>query len=331
MVRPGRSGAGGALLALAVALVSLGCPAEEPPPPPPPPDAAQLPGRYIAQASGTVGLGGGGIEEETVDGRLQVAYIVYPDDRVVLTHFAARLDDVDLVVPFLWWEVDREPLRCTALASSRTAVGALENGDAIVLPAGALELGGVSYTARNDAVTCGGEQRGIRAESPSPASISHDPNENSFAFSGSFAASHQGNEFTVAVELDGDYVNRPPVARLAHALSGAGDDALVEGCPDPKSIANTGEGLRLRLVSRSEDPDPHAFVESNLKLPRADLRREDWLRSLEGEFSFVGEGREMAEVVFEPALDHVLVLTVTDQSGSRARKICEFFVAPKPS
>jgi hypothetical protein len=273
-------------------------------------------------------LGGEGVEDTSAAGRLQAAYVVYPDGRAVITHFAARLDDVDLVVPFLWWEVDRQPLRCTALASAETAVGNLEGGE-ITLPPGALRLSGVTYATRKNPVSCDGVQRGITAESPSASSISHDPDGNSFAFAGSFAADHQGNPFTVAIELEGDYLNRPPLARLAHAPAGSEDAALVDGCPEAKSVANSKAGLRLRLVSRSEDPDPHAFAESNLKLPRSDLQREDWTRSIGGEFAFVHEGREVEEVVFEPDRDHVLVLTVTDQSGARARRICEFFVAPK--
>jgi hypothetical protein len=329
VVRRAKSPARVTAIAAAVALASLGCPPQETPAPAPPPDAQQLPGRYVAQAAGTMTLSGQGVEDTSVDGRMQAAYIVYPDGRAVITHFGARLDDVDLVVPFLWWEVDRQPLRCTALASAKTAVGALE-GSEITLPPGALRLSGVSFEARKDAVSCGGDVRGITAESPSTASISHDPDGNSFAFSGSFAADYEGNPFTVAVELGGDYVNRPPRARLAHASMGSGDAELIDGCPDAKSVANSPTGLRLRLVSRSEDPDPHAFTDSNLKLPRADLQREDWMRSVDGEFAFVHEGAEVEEIVFEPERDHVLVLTVTDQSGARARRICEFFVAPKP-
>ena len=64
-----------------------------------------------------------------------------------------------------------------------------------------------------------------------------------------------------------------------------------------------------------------------VKRRRTDISFEQWSRSrANASFEFLGEGRQIEPVLFESDRDHALVLTVTDRTGSRARKICEFHV-----
>ena len=303
-------------LTLASVVVLTGCPPSEPPSGPDH-DASELPGAYRAWGHGTVEIG-----DARVDGRIELGYLVRPDDSVVLTRMQAWVDDVDLVVPFLWWELSREPLRCTSFVAVRNAAGTLA-GQTVVIPAGRVRLDGTTFAKRLSVERCSGEQRALQIDPDAPVEWTHDPDDDRFELGATFSGEHEGNGFTVAVELEGAFHNRPPRVALAHGAPGQAESELTAGCPAPKSIANRPRGLELQLVSRSEDPDGHGIRGSSVKLSRADLWRENWTRP-EG---FIGEGRRLGSVLFEAGRDHELTLTVTDHSGARARKSCRFHVA----
>jgi hypothetical protein len=322
-----------AILLLVVALLLAGLvllrrgdrPTEPVDPPVPVPPLAKVAQEYWVEADGTVT-----IDEMVVAGRVRMHYLVHPDGRVVAPALIAWIDDVDLVVSFLWWEVEREPLRCTSFRNLAALEGTLD-GEELVIPPGA-ELTGVSYLEKHDG-RCEGEARQIVAETTEQIVATHDPAGDRFALATSFEAGEEGQEVTVTIDVEGGYLNRPPVAVLAFAAEGVPLDS--DGCPmdrkkDPPSpatvFANTAQGLEVMLHSHSHDPDgvwPGGQVPKGL---RVDLAFEQWARTREGAFSFLGEGPDLGPVLFETGREHQLLLWVTDRRGAEARKVCRFRV-----
>lgn len=302
----------GAVTALVIACRPTQPPAIEPLPP-----LLDFPAAYRVEAAGTVAL-----DSTEVRGNLRMDYLVFPDQRAAVTRFDAWIDDIDYSVPFLWWEVQTESLRCTQLGN-RGSWPATLAGETLVVPAARAGLGGSSYDTRK-ADGCVGATRRLKAANPDPIEMTHDPASDRFALIATFAATHEGEEFEVAIDAEGTYVNRPPTAQLEHAL---GDGAYQAGCPPSKAIAEDPRGLTLELRSTSFDPDGLELERFNSKYPRADLRFEQWARSTpEGRFAYLGEGQSIPPQVFEPGREHAVVLTVTDRSGSRSREVCSFHV-----
>lgn len=146
-------------------------------------------------------------------------------------------------------------------------------------------------------------------------------------------AEHEGNEYVVAIQLAGSYLNRPPVAALA--FQGDGIELGPDGCPrtrdaDPDIVvANTPDGLVATLHSDSHDPDGVWPGDQGPKLKRLDLAFEQWARNRDGAFGFVGAGRDVGPVLFESGQEHQLLLWVNDRRGAEARKVCRFEVIPR--
>lgn len=301
--------------------VAAGCPRT--PEPEPPPLLLQVPKAYWAEADGTIGLG----DDISVPGRVRLDYLVYPDDRVVIPNLVVWMDDVDIVVTFLFWEVDREELRCTVFRNDGPVAASLDNGE-IVVPAGAKVLGR-TFTKRNADDTCGGEPRRLDTASNAEMRVVHDPDANRFDVSASFVGVYQDNEVPVSLNADGRFLNRPPVAKLS--FEGENVKTAANGCPgDEKGIAtaNTAEGLSVTLRSRSYDPDGKFPEGSNPKRPRVDLKDEQWARSQPGGFKYLGDGAEIGPVLFETGREHQLLLWATDRQGAEGRALCHFQVDP---
>ena len=288
----------------------------------------QVPQAYWAEAEGTIKL-----EHLAVPGQVRFNYLVYPDQHVVISNLVVRLNDLDWVVPFLWWEAKRESLRCTTFRNDKAIEGTLENGE-LVIPVGA-EVRGWSYFERGTDGECQGKARQIDAKSNNELRAVHDPESNHFALSASFEASFQDDLVAVGLEAEGYYLNRPPVAELA--VTGEGNIiTTADGCPGTKkgdppiAVANTSEGLLINLQSTSYDPDGKWPAEQESpKQPRVDLSFEQWARSRPGRFSFLGVGQEIGPVLFETGQEHQLVLWVTDRKGAEGRAHCHFqVVAP---
>ena len=305
------------ILVITVWYVTVGTRPE--PEPEPPPLLLQIPRNYWAEAHGTITLG-----DNAVPGKVRVEYLVHPDQRVVIPSLSVWMDDLDLVTPFLWWEAAREPLRCTFFRNNGAIGGTLDNGE-LVIPAGAKVLGH-SFLKRDADGECRGKARRLDSASNEELRITHDPDSNRFALSVAFDTSHEGNAFTVTLEAEGHYLNRPPVA----ALTGTGDNVKLaaDGCPAPKSPANTAEGLQVTLQSGSYDPDGKWPEDFNPKRPRVDLAAEQWARSRPGGFRYLGAGQAIGPVLFETDQEHQLLLWVTDRHGAEGRKLCRFQVVP---
>ncbi len=328
--RPGWRPRTGRLTAalLAVALGSAGCLTPLPEPASPPPaGVGELTQQFIAEVSGTVSIQG-----ESAPGGLRFRYDVAPGGAVVLRELAGWVDDIDLPIEVLGWEVSSEPLRCTKVALIGAVDATLESPNQIRVDAGQAELAVESASSRKPSGDCGGSARGLRAKNSVPFSITHDPEADSVALTGSFSAEHEGQTVIVHLDLEGEYVNRPPVAEIAYAIA----EEPTLGCPPSKAIANTPDGLLVSLSSRSSDPDGNVAWNSegqpdpgNPKFlwPRADIRAETWLRSNGPEIVFLGQEHSLEPQLFAAEQDHWVALEVQDRSGARHRKICSFSVA----
>jgi hypothetical protein len=294
--------------------------------PEPPPEVQEIPQSFWAEGEGLVSVG-----ERSVPGRLRLQYLLYPDQRVVIPSLVVWMDDLDLIVLFLWWEAAREPLRCTAFRNPQPIQASLDDGELVVPPG--TQLLGQSYYERQPDGTCKGKARRLEPATTTEMRIVHDPEGNRFAFTAEFDSSYDGNPFSVALELEGAYLNRPPVAELEAEADGL--PTAADGCPatdkgqPPIVPANSPQGLRVTLRSDAYDPDGHWPEGANPKRSRVDLQFEQWARSGPNGFRFLGAGQEIGPVLFEVDREHRLLLWVTDRQGAESRKTCHFQVVPQ--
>lgn len=347
-------------------LVTFGCPPPPPEPTPePPPPLARVPGDYWVEAEGTVTISGEddeavSVESVTAPGRLRMRYLVYYDGRVTVPHFGALVDDMDVVVRFDFWEAGEdflpeelvegvedlveeivpdsedvlepvlvtEPLRCTSFRNPRVLEGSLD-GSQLTIPAGA-EVIGSSFFERAANGKCRGGARYLGTTTPTAMQATHQPENDHFALTASFAGEVEGNAVTVSLDLEGHYLNRPPVA----VVEVVGGDVEVgpDGCPatekgrPPIVVANSPKGLEIKLRSASYDPDGVWPGEDPPKGLRIDLTFEQWERTRGSGYSFLGSGQEVGPVLFETGQEHQLLLWATDRRGAEARKVCHFQV-----
>jgi hypothetical protein len=348
-----------ATLAALAALGLLSCNVPPPPPEPPPP-LARVPEDYWVEAQGTVSISGEDegavrVDPVSVPGRARLRYLVYHDGRVTVPQFSAWLDDMDLVVRFSWWELGEdflpgeveevieeilpgdeedlepvlavEPLRCTSFRSPKVIEASLE-GSQLTIPAGA-ELVGWSHF-RGSGGQCSGDARYLGTSTPTAFHATHLPAEDRFELSASFDTEVEGHAVTVSLDLEGGYLNRPPVAVIR--AEGEGVAVAPDGCPStekgdpPIAVANTPQGLEVLLRSDSFDPDGVWPGEDPPKGLRVDLTFEQWERTRGAKFSFLGSGREVGPVLFETGQEHQLLLWATDRRGAEARQVCHFQV-----
>lgn len=300
-------------------LAALATSCSSPSPTPPPADRG-LAAQYKVEVAGSIRL-----DDIRVPGRAWLDYLVFPDGRVTVTALRANIPDLDIVTRFLFFETDRERLRCTEFSNTAAVEGRLMSGGLLVFPASAASLAGLSYTDRDAGGACTGAVRLITATNDRAFSLEHDPAHDRFRFRGSFVTSYRDKTFDLRIDMDGSYVNRPPDARIGVGGPGLDPDLIQGGCPPltginpPTAEANDPEGLRLNLLSVSTDPDGG--------WGRSDIEREQWAHSTGGPYEFLGEGRLIGPVLFELGLQHRLELTVSDRLGARGRDVCGFLVS----
>lgn len=241
------------------------------------------------------------------------------------------LHDLDVVVP----RIGRDrviPLRCTSVAADGRADGLVETGSgAIRLRAGKLAFYGVSYEQRADDGGCPG-QGGVvvfRGDNNKPLSGRHDPLGNEFELEGRFELEVDSESYRGRLRLDGHFLNRPPLARIA-SIAPPLFDLSQGGCPpltgrNPAGVdSNSPEGLRMVLQSVSSDADGD--------LRRADLTLEQWAHFVGrpgdpgSRYEFLGRGRRIGPVLFEADREHTVILGVSDRGGARHEDRCVFFV-----
>ncbi len=325
-----------ALLGLLPAAVALaGCVPGTPPPPvpPAPSEVLELTRHYVAETSGIVKLDG-----QAAPGGARIDYSVAADGGVQLGDLRAWIVDIDLPVEFAGWPVSSEPLRCGRAVLGEPVAGELSDSGEIAVESGTAELHFGWNTDRKPSGECGGEERSLTVKNPTPMTLEHDPNGDSFALSATFAVDQDGESFVVELSFAGSYVNRPPMAAVAWQPPSIGPAAaeLVDGCPASKAAANTPEGLLIHLVSRASDPDgnvkwgeegdPAEEGDAKYSWPRADVRSEMWMRSRLGEAAFLGHGPSVGPELFALGAEHWFSLDVVDRFGSKSRAVCRFSV-----
>jgi hypothetical protein len=302
-------------------------------PPAAPADLA-LPESYRVEADGELRLDG-----LRLPGRLRMEYLVNPDGSVLVSDLTAWIRDVDIVTHFLFWETNRERLRCTKLSNVLPIGGRLEADGRLVIPNGSASLSGVSFSERGPDRTCPGLARQVTARNNAEIVLTHDPVGDRFGMSGSFRGAHGDDEVTIRIEMNGRYLNRPPRALLgvyeptASGGTGAAEPGPLTlpqgGCPPirglnpPGAVANRPEGLLLNLISLSSDPDGRAGPGRG----RGDVARDVWSHASGGAaFRSLGNRQIVGPVLFELHRDHVLALTTTDHSRAASRMTCRFRV-----
>ena len=296
---------------------------------PPAPELTQVAGAYRAQADGTISIsaeslleGLVSIEAVEASGRVRMHYLVHPDKSVVIRGFNVWMGDANIEVNFPFWEVQHERLRCTVFYSDQAITGRLEY-DRIIIPAGTKVLGH-TYERRGSDGECGGLAYRLDVESPEDMIITHSPGPDNvrFGIDAEFTVDFDGNEVTVSLDAQGDFINRPPVAEMQ--LTGTGVQLMDDGCP--VGVANTAEGLELNVRSASHDPDGNFPPDISVKQARVDINFEQWARTSPEGLRFLGEGQDMGTQLFATGKDHQLMLWVTDRQAAEARKICKFTV-----
>jgi hypothetical protein len=283
----------------------------------------ELPKAYRAEGEGTVRL-----DDLPLPGRVRVDYLVYPDGTVAMGNLHTWLRDVDIVTHFLFWETSRERLRCTEFSNREVIVGRLDTtASQLVFPSSAARLSGLSFDSRQPDRTCPGLARQITAENNSELRIVHDPAADRFALDTRLAARYDGNDLTVRIAVEGDFLNRPPVPEIGVGGPSIDPDLIQGGCPPilgtnpPGAAPNDPRGLLLRLVSSSSDPDGD--------WRRSDIIREEWSHSAGtsgAPFELIGRGRVAGPYLFESDMEHWLMLTVWDRTGASSRDLCQFRV-----
>lgn len=316
--------------ALAALAAALGCAPRAPAPAAP--DPLALPKAYRVQADGELT-----VNDLRVGGRLRMDYLVFPDDRVVVSDLTAWVRDVDIVSRFAFIETGRERLRCTKLSNTTGLPGRLEPGGRLVLPTDAVDLTGVSFAERGADGRCTGLARQVTARNNADVVARHDPASDRFELSGTFHGRHGGDDLAIGIAMTGRYLNRPPVAEIGvFEPLGVPTTTTVwpedlawpqGGCPalrgtnPPGAVANGPDGLRLNLISLSSDPD------GRVGGGRGDLARDVWsLSSDGGPFRALGTRQMVGPVLFELHRDHVLSLTSSDHAGAQGRALCRFRV-----
>ncbi len=319
---------GGSLRLAALVVVLLGnlfagCTPVTPRPPLPP--ELDFPAAYRVESAGLVE-----IDDIDLPGGARLDYLVYPSGRVVVSRFDAWIADLDIVVKFLWWETNRERLRCNGIGNVDPIVGRL-SGTRIDFAANSATFEALSFDRRNSLGECPGLARKADATNNGPFAVTHDPETDTFEMTAAFRAEYEGNTVPLAFRVVGRFLNRPPTASIGVAPPGTPWQAVAAGCPINEQglavlRANRPEGLVLDLVSMSFDDDSRASERFNLKFPRGDISTEQWAHSTGGKYAYLGEGRLLGPVLFRTGMRHALMLTVTDRTGAKARQICRFDV-----
>lgn len=310
-----------AALALTVALTAPGCG----PTTPAGWTAAKLtlPKAYRAEGDGTIRL-----DDLSLRGRVRVDYLVYPDGNVAMGNLHTWVQDVDIVTHFIFWETNRERLRCTEFSNQQVIVGRFDGAASeLVFPLAAARLSGLSFESRLPDRSCDGPARVITAENNAELRIEHDPASDRFALSTRLTARYDGNDVSVSIDVEGGFLNRPPEPEIGVGGPTIDPDLIQGGCPPilttnpPGAPPNDPRGLLLNMVSSSSDPDGD--------WQRSDIIREEWSHSMgttSAKFRLIGRGRVAGPYLFESDQEHWLMLTAWDRTGASYRDLCQFRV-----
>ncbi len=307
----------GRLAAGALAGALLGAPAVEATPVP-------IPQHFLVQGLAEMTLSGPSCcDGYRFQGAFEAALEVDPGGTITIHRFRADLFPIDIGHVGVFG-LGTLPLRCAGAENDGPIVGSV-SGTSIALPAGGVPLFATSFATQAEDGSCSGQNLGLEALNTAPIAGTHDPAGNRFSLGGAFAATVEGGGYTIAVALEGVYVNRPPAARLGLVLPGFEQG----GCPavwyggnpaEWRIEANHPQGLKAPLRSSSNDPD-------TALAPRADLAHEVWThRQDSGAETFLGSGAELGDRTFVYGPSHQLRLLAADRLGGMAIDECIFRV-----
>lgn len=284
---------------------------------------------YSARGKGTMAVEGEGCCDGIVfPGTFEMDYELDESAGLVrITRLYTALADMDIKFHFLIFETGSVQLRCGTARSESPIEGTTDAFGNLTVAAGAATLSGGAFRQRDESGECGGGVSILTLNNNAPLTGVLDPASNRLLLNGVFTTTTEGRTYNIRLDMSGEYVNRPPVARLG--VEGPGLEAFAQGgCPavmndgnPPEATveANDPAGLKMYLRSFSRDPDG-AWA-------GADLRFDQWFhgRDLEPE-KFIGESRRLGPVVFEFGPVHHLALETTDRAGAAARDTCNFRV-----
>ncbi len=296
----------------------------------------EVPERFEIAGRGTLTIAG----LVARPGSFEMILVVQPDGAVTIPHLRATIRDFDVVRRRVFRD-RRTPFRCSEAVNVGPLEGHLAPSGELTFPA-PQNVYALSYSSRNDRHGCPGQESiySLTAASNAPAVGVHFPWDDFFALHGTFVTDYDGDTYTVRLDLEGTYANRPPQARMGFAGEGFLTPSAQYTCPPSISMtyhfgattlscnfvqANDPEGLRATLVSASRDPDG--------TWDRADLGLEQW-SSFSWSFedgtethTHLGRGRTVGPALFDMAHRHTVQLTTSDRAGALDRATCEFCVA----
>ena len=283
---------------------------------------------YSARGGGTVAVDGPGCcDGVPMPGSFELDYEPGAAGQVRITRLYAELADMDLTFRFLIFETGRLRLRCGSARSGGVIVGDLGAAGNLTIPSGAATLSGEAYDERDNGGECGGGSISLTLTNNGPVTGTLDPAGNSLTLAGTFAATVEGNTYSVRLDMRGAYANRPPAARFG--AEGPGLEAFAQGgCPafvrwgnPPEAVVEANDPAGLRASLRSFSHDPEGGWE------RADLLSDQWFHARDAEaYKYIGEGGRLGPALFEYGPFHRLTLKTTDRAAASSTSDCDFRV-----
>lgn len=312
-----RTGAWGWIAGLAVVTSAAAEPAFDPP------------AGFIVRGTGRGTLSGPRCcGDHAFTGGFEARYSIAASSEIRLERLQADIDDTTVLIDgFLGLFDQRADLRCTRLDSASEGIGWRDGSGRLWFPPGALRLTGASSAKRYEDGTC--TEPAVRFDLQNDAWLSAeaDPVANRFRLSGTLNGLIDGDPYTLTLDLQGGFANRPPAAAL---------DVLTPlnpqgGCPawwrwvpatqswEQVAEANHPGGLRATLRSATSDPDG--------LWARGDVGGERWFDTRDGGTRKpLGDGPVVGPLVFEWGPEHRLELFAHDQQGAAGAAACTFRV-----
>lgn len=286
------------------------------------------PQQFLVQGSGALRVSGPRCCGATrLTGRFEARYQIASSGAVTLASLALRLDDADVVVEdgFLGLFNQRIQLRCGGAATRAAGLGARSGATSLKFPAGALLLDGLASEARTPAGACVEPSLELLASNNVETQVTHDPAADRFALATTFHTTLAGEGYDLALELAGDFKNRPPRAVLDIWTP----ENPQGGCPafwrwngqlwESVAEANDPNGLKGTLHSSSHDPDGD--------WAHGDVTLETWHVVKDGgPRARITRGTTVGPLTFPWGPVYQLELLASDHAGASAAAACTFRV-----
>ena len=286
---------------------------------------------YRARGEATVTIDGADCcAGTTLTARFDTAYTIDPSGAVTIQRLALAVDDANVVVRggFLGLFSERIWLRCGTFGLQALAHGSVGAPDRLDFPVGAVTLGGFAAQSREPSGECPGATLELAGSNSATLRITHKPAADVVGLDATLLLDSDGTTYTMRVQGNGRFTNRPPRAALAFRYP---DGTFPQGgCPafpywngqqwEQVAEANGPAGLRAGLLSYSSDPDGTWGA--------ADVLNDQWFdtRGL-GARQPLASGRDVAPLLFGWGTAHRVELLALDHTGAADVASCTFRVA----